>query len=477
MKMTEDIESVTAAVDMTTLKSQPNTLKKKPGMVGEVARERPKQDTTAKAAAAAAAATASVTAPEQKQSEPKHTEQPQPALHLPEPPSTDELTSENAALREQIFRLQHDLHEAQDLIFSLQPVQQPLTETEAASEFQAIIAAVEEWVDQKLGDVLELDTDTPTTADSADGTSPDTSYGDAGGGGGLVFEVDPRSTPGVMKAIQSLLDLIPSPGRAALMRSGVDIDIVQALILRYLNDAIFSQDFYCPFLKGERELITVVERNLRTLTPRRDMRSRRHWRVETYTALSARPEFIQYATNRLWDLTVDITRSLGLLLVPEGDGQKLAKSFYEGITKPAAELARKMHLSFDEFCIEWSGYYDRIGECEKLFEDGPPEGVTEFEFVELQSRKTLRDMPGNEARWMFDLTPRLLVRRLKADSYAEARTLVKPRILISNRHKEKNVGVTVFGTLERWLQEQYSAQVRQRESRPGSRLLSYLSGM
>ncbi|KAL2840206.1 hypothetical protein BJY01DRAFT_236827 [Aspergillus pseudoustus] len=459
---------------MTTLKSQSNTLKKKPGVIGEVAKERPKQDTVAKATAAAAIASSTVPVPEENQTEPKETEQLQTAPAPTEPsssPSTDELTSENAALREQITRLQHDLHEAQDLIFSLQPLQQPLTETEAVSEFQALIASVEEWVDQKLGDALEPDSE----PDNADENNTDNTHG-GGGAGGLVFEVDPHSTPRVMKEIQSLLDLVPSPGRAALAHPGIDVDVVQALIMRYLNDAIFSQDFYCPLPKSERELITVVERSMRTLTPRRDTRSRRHWRVETYTALSARPGFDQYATNRMWDLTFDITRLLSLF-ASESDGQKLAKSFFEGITKPASALARKMHLSFDEFAVEWSLYHDRVGECEKMFEEGPPEGATEFEFVELQSRKTLRGMPGNEARWMFDLTPRLVVRKLKADSYAEAKTLVKQRVLISNRHKEKNGAPTVLGTLERWLQAQYYAQAKQRESRTGSRLLSYLSGM
>ncbi|CEL05661.1 hypothetical protein ASPCAL06778 [Aspergillus calidoustus] len=479
--MTEDTDPVAATVDMMTLKSQPNTLKKKPGVIGEAAKERPKQEATAKAAAAAAIATATSLptspAPEQKQTEPKQTEEALAIPKQPEPSSSSpgELATENAALREQISRLQHDLHEAQDLIFSLQPLQQPLTETEAVSEFQALIASVEEWVDQKLGDALEPDNDVSNDTETRDETNTEGSHSE-GGGGNLVFQVDPQSTPRVMKEIQSLLDLIPSPGRAAFAYHATDVDVVQALIMRYLSDAIFSQDFYCPLPKAERELVTVVERSMRTLTPRRDTRSRRHWRVETYTALSARPGFDQYATNRMWDLTYDITRLLRLF-ASEGDGQKLAKSFFEGITKPASELARKMHLSFDEFAVEWSGYHDRVGECERLFQDGPLEGGTEFEFVELQSRKTLREMPGKDARWMFDLTPRLVVRKLKADAYAEARTLVKPRILISNRLKEKNGALTVLGTLERWLQEQYYTQARQRESRSGSRILSYLSGM
>ncbi|KAL3458125.1 hypothetical protein BJX64DRAFT_234356 [Aspergillus heterothallicus] len=479
MKMTEDIDSFTVAVDMTTSKSQPNTLKKKAGVIGDGAKERPpKQETIAKAAAAVAIASSTVTSPEQKQAESKQAEQPQPELESTEPsssPPTDDLITENAALCQQITRLQHDLHEAQDLIFSLQPLQQPLTETEAVSEFQALIASIEEWVDQKLGDSLEPDNDPPNNGNDGDENNTDGSHG-GGGNSGLVFEVEPQSTPRVMKEIQSLLDLIPSPGRAALAHPGTDVDIVQALIMRYLNDAIFSQDFYCPLPKSEREMITVVERSLRTLTPRRDTRSRRHWRVETYHALSARPGFDQYATNRMWDLTFDITRLLRLF-ASEGDGQKLAKSFFEGITKPASELAKKMHLSFDEFALEWSGYHDRVGDCEKLFEEAPPERGAEFEYVELQSRKTLREMPGNEARWLFDLTPRLVVRKLKADSYAEARTLVKPRVLISNLHKEKGGALTVLGTLDRWLQEQYYAQARQRESRSGSRILSYLSGM
>jgi hypothetical protein len=38
--MTEATDPIAAAVDMMTLKSQPNTLKKKLGVIGEVAKER-----------------------------------------------------------------------------------------------------------------------------------------------------------------------------------------------------------------------------------------------------------------------------------------------------------------------------------------------------------------------------------------------------------------------------------------------------
>jgi hypothetical protein len=40
INMTEATDPIAAAVDMMTLKSQPNTLKKKPGVIGEVAKER-----------------------------------------------------------------------------------------------------------------------------------------------------------------------------------------------------------------------------------------------------------------------------------------------------------------------------------------------------------------------------------------------------------------------------------------------------
>ncbi|KAE8442804.1 hypothetical protein EG329_002837 [Mollisiaceae sp. DMI_Dod_QoI] len=57
-------------------------------------------------------------------------------------------------LKHQVKELQKDLQDAHDFIFALQPRRQ-ITAPEAAEEFKIICATVEDWVQTKLGDVLD----------------------------------------------------------------------------------------------------------------------------------------------------------------------------------------------------------------------------------------------------------------------------------------------------------------------------------
>lgn len=154
-----------------------------------------------------------------------------------EPPTISSLQDENAALRARITQLQSDLQEAQDFVFSLQPRHQTLTEPEAVEEFTALCAAVEDWVDQNLGDSIDE----------------------------MVVSKE-RLRP---KDTQNLMDLIPPAGKAAFDAPSTDMDIIQTAILRFLNDVIFSQDFYCPLPSSERQFVMTVERSMRDLQPRR----------------------------------------------------------------------------------------------------------------------------------------------------------------------------------------------------------------
>ncbi|KAL4912312.1 hypothetical protein BDW62DRAFT_25465 [Aspergillus aurantiobrunneus] len=357
-----------------------------------------------------------------------------------EPPSIPSLQEVNAALRSQITQLQSDLHDAQDFVFSLQPRHQILTEAEAVEEFTALCAAVEDWVDQKLGDDLD--------------------------------KMNITSEPLRVKDIQNIMDLIPPAGKAAFNIPNTDVDNIQAMILRYLNDVIFSQEFYCPLPPSERQFIMTVERSMRGLQPKRDIRACRHWRIETYTAASDRPGFSEYATDRMWGVTIDIIKMLRIF-APSTDANTLAKSFFESITKPACAFARKMHLCFDEYTLEWSGYHDKqLLDTAEVFEEAGAKGkYADYGFVELNSRKFLRDRPVGEdgeplrVRWLFDLSPRLVFRKLKADSWTDGKVLVKPVIVVyiseqrkgkraSKKKEEHEENTTVLGALGEWLHSQ-----------------------
>ncbi|KAI9374734.1 hypothetical protein BJX61DRAFT_540540 [Aspergillus egyptiacus] len=333
---------------------------------------------------------------------------------------------EISSLRQRISHLQRDLQEAQDFVFSLQPRQQTLTETEASEEFRALCAAVEDWVDQKLGDNLEE----------------------------MTINPDCR-----IEDIANLMDLISARGKLAFHVPGSDAQNIQALILRYLADNLFNLDFYCPLGTGQREFITSLERAMRDLTPKR--------------AVSSRPGFAEHAAEQMCALADNITRLLHVF-APGIKRQDLAKSFHESIIRPAAALARKMNLSFHEYRLEWSPYHD----THATLGPGPDLAAVEkekfaaYEFVDFNSRKTLREMPGSDVEvwWMFDLTPRLVVRKLSVDSWGYGKTLVKPQILVSvskaeqgqsnsekterdAARKDCSVNPTVLMWLERRLQE------------------------
>jgi hypothetical protein len=113
------------------------------------------------------------------------------------------------------------------------------------------------------------------------------------------------------------------------------------------------------------------------------------------------------------------------LFVPAANRRNLETSMRHSIIEPAFALARKMHLSVDEFTIEWSPYY--------YSRPGPQISAREFnhfEFVDLlDDYKTIKSYPSDGVRWMFDITPMLMFRKVQADSYADPKTLKRPKIL------------------------------------------------
>ena len=111
-------------------------------------------------------------------------------------------------LRAQVIELQRNLQDAQDFIFSRQPRQQKLTETEAAEDFNTLCGSIEEWVDTKLGDALEEKT--PTKAR-------------------LHYT-----------SAKMFLSLIPNRGREAFKYPETDMYNITAAILRFLCNEIFN---------------------------------------------------------------------------------------------------------------------------------------------------------------------------------------------------------------------------------------------
>ncbi|KAL4907138.1 hypothetical protein BDW74DRAFT_175922 [Aspergillus multicolor] len=408
------------------------------------------------------------------------------------------LQNENALLQSQLTTLKTALHDAQNHIFSLQPHTQTLTNSDAIAHFQSLHTSIENWVDQYLADALD---EKKIAGDALN-----------------------------VEDIQNLLNLVPVEGKAAFANvasTDVDIYMLQAVILRFLVESVFNQDFYMPLPRGEREFVMGIERAMRVLEPRRDVRTIRHWHIETYLSASSRPGFDSYAQERMWSLTVHMIKMLRAF-APSTDANTLAKSFLESITKPACDLARKFHLCLDEYSLEWSGYFDNertakegVGVFEREVRHGR---FGEWEFVRVgEGGRYLREVPkamihvkgkdkgqgegegvehaegevdGEDGekeetkvkvRWLFDMAPKLVFRKLKVDSWGEGKVLVKPRVLVRvSEHKRLSAGSakkvvkkatggeeykTVLAAVQGWLQRQEYYLEKERERKEKEKAL------
>ena len=179
----------------------------------------------------------------------------------------------------------------------------------------------------------------------------------------------------------------------------------------------------------------------------------------------------------MWEISCEMAKMLRVLATDTDEN--LAKSFFETVIKPACKLARKMHLCFDEYTLEWSTYHDKqLLDPAAIFEKeaGVKEKFASYEFVDLNTRKTLRERPRVEdgeplkVQWVFDLKPRLVFRKLRADSWAEGKTLTRPAVLVclADQKRRKNTAapakkgekepINVLGALAGWLHREKASR-------------------
>jgi hypothetical protein len=143
------------------------------------------------------------------------------------------------------------------------------------------------------------------------------------------------------------------------------------------------------------------------------------------------------------------------ILAPRANTGRLQTSIRSIIIEPAFTLAHKMHLSVDQFTIEWSQFHNLQTDQRTYFKT---EDISEFEFVDLASHRTLKGHHSGDIIYIFDITPKLVFQKVKADSYAEPKVLKKQKILVT---VNKNAAVssesqpTVLGWLKRSVYEQH----------------------
>jgi hypothetical protein len=144
------------------------------------------------------------------------------------------------SLQRQIHRLEKELRDAHDFVFSLQPKGEQITESEAAAEFSLLGRMIEDWVETNLGDEIH------------------------------ARSIIEQRGPGLQASrIKRFLMLVSLPGKEASRCHDTDMYNVVAAIMKFLCIEIFDKDFYCPAEQGAMEFLNSLLMSMRHLEPKR----------------------------------------------------------------------------------------------------------------------------------------------------------------------------------------------------------------
>lgn len=130
-------------------------------------------------------------------------------------------------------------------------------------------------------------------------------------------------------------------------------------------------------------------------------------------------------------LASDLFDILQIFITSTAPTENIIDGLYENIIKRAYTLSLKMQLSVDEYTIQWSDYYDSQPNASIVIKD-----PDDFELLDLQRARTVSARPPQvRIQWLFDVTPKLSVRKVLPNSYGRPKVLAKHRILVIVKEK------------------------------------------
>ena len=151
----------------------------------------------------------------------------------------------------------------------------------------------------------------------------------------------------------------------------------------------------------------------------------------TVGALSSVPGmwFTGYAADHgMYGLAFGVNCVLSLFQ-PRSDISGFTRLVQSTIIEPALQLAHKMHLSVHEFSLRYTSYHSTKSE-----ERHPLRREwSQFDCVSLSPPGKVQRPPIADVifTYLFDLSPELVFRAVKADSFAEPRVLKRGRVLVA----------------------------------------------
>lgn len=312
------------------------------------------------------------------------------------------------------------LTDAHDTIFQLQPYHQGITESDAASDFAALLDGIQSWIFTNLGDALD------------DRRILDNS------------KID-------FVAARDFVGLLTPAGREAMHLPDTDEWNITAVVMRFLMHEVFEKEL-CGVVPAEQlKFLHGIERSMACLEPRRDLTTTRTWLTTTLHALTSTPHYPSLLPARLKSLATTLARMLRVF----SPNQKvtppleLRQSVLSGIIEPAVALAHRLHLSPHIYALDFSPYAKKYEDSRARNLPSIAEQLWSFEAVDMmRAGRTVKaedfaitdeakSHATKEVTYVMDLSPGLFVQSVKGDVLAERRALKKPKIVVAVTEKEK----------------------------------------
>jgi len=359
--------------------------------------------------------------------------------------SPDTLT----ALKAENKGLKAELDEARSHIFSLQPYRKDLTPKEAGQDFDDLVNDITDWVTNFMDPVLDDDDRRDDVVAAA--------------------KKRPGDLQKLRRYLNSQADLV-----YGCMFPETDIDILIAVIMRWLQDNIFQKILFGA-APDAVEAITFVEGSMQTnVEPKRDLFALRTWRAEALNAVICSPDYQRARHGRMRELTADLA-SLFKVFRKDKDWNKLCHACHESIVKPAVELHEKLMTSTHHFYLDLNPYIIWNGRQEL---EMSPEFLHDLPKLKceniLQNRKLfsvtkLDPQPSKQQLYkelsnVATVVPALYMRQVgKGDVIKEPTAVRMQQVLVAWGPEEKREKFLAKG--ERTLMHQLCFSRRDREER------------
>ncbi|EAQ84165.1 hypothetical protein CHGG_10569 [Chaetomium globosum CBS 148.51] len=236
--------------------------------------------------------------------------------------TTTTLKAENSGLKA-------ELDEARSHIFSLQPYRKDLTPKEK-QDFDDLVNGITDWVTNFIDPILDDDNKMDDVLAAA--------------------KQRPADVQKLKRYLHSQGDLV-----YGCMFPETDIDILIAVVMRFLQDHIFQKILYGAVPKTV-EVISFLEGQMQTnVEPKRDLFALRTWRAEALNAVLCSPDYARSRHGRIKELTTEMAL-LFKVFRRDKDWNGLCVACQDGIIKPAVALHEKLMTSTHHFYLDLNPY-------------------------------------------------------------------------------------------------------------------------